>query len=106
MYMLRIDGTLKAGKKDEFLKAWSSQVLPILKKQSGFVDEILLFENGTNTGTGLSFWRSQKEAERYHREVFNQTSSPIKHFLEGPPTVRSFDVASSETFHINVQKAA
>jgi quinol monooxygenase YgiN len=106
MYMLRIDGTLKPGKKDEFLKAWSSQVLPLLKQQSGFIDEILLFEHGTNAGAGLSFWKSQKEAERYHREVFHQASTHVQPFLQGEPTIHSYDVAASEIFHISVHKAA
>src|ERR1700694_2507641 len=106
MYILHINGTLKPGKKDEFLKAWSNQVLPLLKKQSGFVDEILLLENGTNHGCGLSFWKSQKDADRYQREVFHQASRHVEPFLEGPPTIRNFDVAASETFHISPPKAA
>jgi heme-degrading monooxygenase HmoA len=104
--MLFIDGTLKPGKKDDFLKAWSSQVLPLLKKQSGFIDEILLFENGTDHSSGLSFWKSQKDAERYHREVFHQAASHVEPFLEGFPTIRNFDIAASETFHITAHKAA
>jgi quinol monooxygenase YgiN len=106
MYMLRIEATLKPGKKDEFLKAWSSQVLPLLKQQSGFIDEILLFESGTNDGCGLSIWKSQKEAERYRREVFNQASTHVQHCLEGAPAIRSYDMAASETFHISAHKAA
>jgi quinol monooxygenase YgiN len=106
MYMLRIDGTLKPGKKEEFLKAWSSQVLPLLKQQSGFVDEVLLFESGTNAGAGLSFWKSQKDAERYHREVFHQATAHVQPFLQGEPTIHSYDVAASETFHVNAHKAA
>lgn len=104
MYMLRIDGTLKPGKKDEFLKAWSSQILPLLKKQSGFIDEILLFESNTNEGCGLSLWKSQKDAERYHREVFNQGLAHVGPFLQGAPTIRNFEVAASETFHITAPK--
>ncbi len=106
MYMLYIDGTLKPGKKDEFLNAWSNQVLPLLKKQSGFIDEILLFENGTDHGCGLSFWKSQNDAERYQREVFHQASRHVEPFLEGAPTVRNFNVAASETFHISATQAA
>jgi hypothetical protein len=57
MYMVFIDGDLKPGKKNEFLKAWSSQILPLLKKQDGFVDEILLREDGSEKPCGLSFWK-------------------------------------------------
>ena len=54
MYMLLIEGELKPGKKDEFLKAWSSQILPLLKKQDGFIDEFLAFEESTQKGCGLA----------------------------------------------------
>ena len=106
MYMLRIDGTLKPDKKDEFLKAWESKVLPLLKKQSGFIDEMMLFENGTNIGCGLSIWKSQKEAERYQREVFHLGLGHLEQFLEAFPTVRGFNIAASETFHISAHRAA
>lgn len=36
MYMMFIEGELKPGKKDEFVKAWNNQIMPLLKKQDGF----------------------------------------------------------------------
>ena len=107
MYMLLIDGVIKQGKQDEFLKTWSNQILPLLKKQNGFVDEILLLERGTNkAATGLSFWKTQQDAERYQRDVFPQASSNVEPLLNSSPTVRSFEVAASETFHIVAGRAA
>jgi heme-degrading monooxygenase HmoA len=107
MYMLLIDGVIKQGKQDEFLKTWSNQILPLLKKQNGFVDEILLLERGTNNAaTGLSFWKTQQDAERYQRDVFPQAASNVEPLLDGFPTVRSFEVAASETFRIVAGKAA
>ncbi len=43
MHTLIIEGTFKPGKKTEFVIAWNNEILPTLKKQQGFVDEILLF---------------------------------------------------------------
>jgi hypothetical protein len=77
-----------------------------LKKQNGFVDEILLLERGANNATGLSFWKSQQDAERYQRDVFPQAKSNVEPLLNSSPTVRSFEVAASETFHIVAGKAA
>jgi hypothetical protein len=106
MYMLLIDGTLK-GKNNEFLDVWSKQILPLLKKQDGFVDEILLFEQGTQSGcVGLSLWNTQEQCERYYREVFSQAKNFVQHLLVGEPTVRRFEVQSSETFKIAARKAA
>ena len=107
MYTLIIEGTLKAGKKEEFKTAWGNEILPTLKKQAGFVDEMLLFETkNPNRGVGLSFWKRQEDAERYHREVFPQLINSLQHLIETAPTVRSFTLEAAETFRVSVGKAA
>jgi heme-degrading monooxygenase HmoA len=106
MFLLHIDATLKPGRKEDFLKVFNSLVLPLLKKQDGFVDEILLFEDGTNRGMGLSFWETREEAEQYQNNVFGKAKSNVEHLLEGKVTVRSFEVAASEIFQIKARKAA
>jgi hypothetical protein len=107
MHTLIIEGTFKPGKKTEFVTAWKKEILPTLKKQPGFVDEILLFGTAEpDSGVGLSFWKSSGEAERYHRDVFSKLTGSIKHLMNGSPTVRSFNVEAAETFHIAAGKAA
>jgi len=107
MYMMFIDGELKPGKKDEFVKAWSTQILPLLKKQDGFVDEILLWEGGSHNGCcGLCVWKTKDQAERYRRDVFPQAKNFVEHLLHGTPTVRGFEVEAAETFNIAARKAA
>ena len=107
MYTLIIEGMLKTGKKDEFKTAWGNEILPTLKKQPGFVDEMLLFETtNPNRGVGLSFWKRQEDAERYHREVFPQLVNSLRHLVESGPTVRFFNLEAAETFRISASKAA
>lgn len=107
MYMLLIDGEIKQGKKNDFVKAWNSQILPLLKKQNGFVDEILLFENRTPQGcVGLSFWNTREEGERYQRDAFPRAKGFVEQLITGNPAVRGFDVEASETFRIVAGKAA
>jgi heme-degrading monooxygenase HmoA len=107
MHTLVIEGHIKPGKKNEFLTAWKKDVLPALKKQQGFVDEILLFgTTEADSGIGLSFWKTREEAERYHRSTFPKVSSALQHLMNGSPNVRSFNVEASETFHIATEKAA
>ena len=107
MHTLIIEGTFKPGKKPEFITAWNKEILPTLKKQQGFVDEILLF--GTekpNLGVGLSFWKTKEDAERYHREVFSKVAGSVEHLLNRAPTVRSFNVEAAETVRISAGKAS
>lgn len=107
MYTLMIQGRLSAGKKNEFLTVWNNTILPTLKKQTGFVEEILLSDNlDSSVCVGLSFWKSQKEAERYQQEVFPRLSGSVEHLLEDKPTVRTFNVEASQAFGIAAGKAA
>src|SRR5438093_13418855 len=101
MHTLIIEGTFKPGKKEEFTKAWKNEILPTLKKQNGFVDEMLLFGTGDpNLGVGLSFWKTKEDAERYHREEFPKLAGSVQHLMNAEPTVRSFNVEAAETFRI------
>ena len=107
MYTLIIEGTLHPGKKSEFVNYWNKEILPTLKKQQGFVDEVLLFgSQDQDLGVGLSFWKTREEAERYHREVFPKLAGSVQHLMKGTPTVRSFNVEAAETFQIRAGKAA
>jgi heme-degrading monooxygenase HmoA len=107
MHTLLIEGHIKPGKKNEFLTAWKKDVLTALKKQQGFVDEILLLgTTEADSGVGVSIWKTREEAERYHRGTFPKVASSLQHLMNGAPTVRSFNMESSETFHISAEKAA
>jgi heme-degrading monooxygenase HmoA len=107
MHTLIIEGTLKPDKREDFLKTWRNEILPTLKKQNGFVEETLLFEtDNPNRGVGLSFWKTREDAEKYHRDVFPRLVSSVQNAMQAAPTVRKFDVESSETFRIAAGKAA
>jgi len=107
MHTLIIEGTFKPGKKTEFVTAWKKEILPTLKKQPGFVDEILLFGTAEpDSGVGLSFWKSSGEAEIWKVSAASTLTGSVKHLMNGSPTVRSFNVEAAETFHIAAGKAA
>ncbi len=108
MYTLLIEGTLKPNSKDEFLTYFTQSILPTLKKNSGFVDEILLFSDShPDQATGISLWKTKEDAERYLRTDFPTITSKIEHLISGGrPTVRTFNVEVSGTFRIAHGKAA
>lgn len=106
MFMMFIEGGLKPGKREEFVKVWNSQILPLLKKQDGFVDEMLLMEEGSQAPCGLSFWKSREQCEHYEREGFPQAKNFVQHLLQGTPNIRKFEVESAETFKVTGRKAA
>jgi len=107
MHTLLIEGRVKPGKKSEFITTWNREILPTLKKQPGFVDEILLFSTTEpEAGAGISLFKTREDAERYHREVFGRMAGTVQHLMTGPPTVRQFNVEASETSRIAAKAAA
>jgi hypothetical protein len=93
MYTLLIEGHVKPGKKSEFISTWNREILPTLRKQTGFVDEILLFGTAEpEAGVGISPFKTPEDAERYHREVFPRMANTVQHLMTGSPTVRQFNV--------------
>jgi len=107
MYTRIVEITSKSGKAGELCATIEDKVVPILKKQTGFVDEaVLVSDVEPERVVGLSFWNSKEDAERYHREQFPKIQEMLKQVTETEPNVRTFDVHTSTTHRITARKAA
>jgi len=83
------------------------KIVPILKKQPGFVDEIVLVSDAdSNRVLALSFWKTSEDAERYQREQYNSVRATLQSLLEAEPVVRTFEVHTSTGHKITAGKAA
>jgi heme-degrading monooxygenase HmoA len=83
------------------------KVLPILKKQRGFVDEAVLVSDTDSTRIlALSFWNSKEDAERYRQEQYPKIQDTLEPLLETEPAIRTFEVHTSTTHRIAAGKAA
>ena len=107
MYTRVVEITSKSGKARELCNMIEEKIVPVLKKQAGFVDETVLVSDAEpNRVVGLSFWNRKEDADRYHREQYPQIHEMLKHLLETDPNIRTFDVESSTTHRIAARKAA
>jgi heme-degrading monooxygenase HmoA len=107
MFTRVVELTSKSGKAKELSNTLNEKVLPILKRQTGFVDETVLVSDTESTRIlGLSFWNSKEDAERYHREQYPKIQEMLRSLVETEPVVRTFDVHTSTTHRISAGKAA
>ena len=107
MYTRIVEITSKSGKSRELCSTIEDKVVPILKKQIGFVDEtVLVSDTESNQILGLSFWNSKEDAERYHEEQYPKIHEMLAHLIETEPAIRTFDVQASTTHQITARKAA
>ena len=107
MFTRVVELTSESGKAKELANTINEKVVPILKKQRGFVDETVLISDTEPTRIlGLSFWNNKEDAERYHQEQYPKIHEMMKHLLETEPNIRTFDVHTSTTHRIVAGKAA
>src|SRR5260370_25780646 len=72
----------KVEKKEELIKVVRNEVLPILKKQPGFL-EILPFlpESTTEKAITVTLWAEKRDPERYEREMYPRVAEIVKPYL-------------------------
>src|SRR5437899_13102683 len=96
MFTRTVEVTPKSGKARELPSTINDKVLPILKKQAGFVDETLLVsDTEPNQLSALSFWNTKEDGERYQLEQYAAVHEIVRKLTESAPVVRTFDVAGS-----------
>jgi heme-degrading monooxygenase HmoA len=107
MFTRIVEFTAKHGKTKEVAELIQNKILPILKKQAGFVDEIVLVSTAeTNRILGMSFWKTPEDAELYRREQYPKVEELLRPVLETTPKVQTFDVDTFTTHKIALGKAA
>jgi heme-degrading monooxygenase HmoA len=96
---------LKVNSATEFSRTLENDVIPMLRKQKGFKDEITLVAPERNDVVAISFWDRKEDAEAYNRDKYPEVLKTLSKLIEGTPKVESFEVANS-TSHKIAAKAA
>jgi heme-degrading monooxygenase HmoA len=96
---------LKAHSAKEFTQTLENDVIPMLRKQKGFKDEITLLAAERNEAVAISFWDKKEDAEVYNREKYPEILKTLSKVVEGTPKVESFEVANSTSHHIAAKAA-
>lgn len=90
----------KMEKKEEFVRILKNEVVPILKKQTGFLEILPFFpETKMDKMINISLWTERKQAERYEREVFPKVEAMLKPYLNTPITVRLYTLETTLCEH-------
>src|SRR5436309_13845371 len=97
---------LKASGLSEFTRLFDTEVLPMLRKQPGFRDEITFSTAPTGVDVNaISLWDTREQAEAYNATGYPEILKRLNKVLDGAPRVRVSNVISS-TLHKTVAIAA
>jgi heme-degrading monooxygenase HmoA len=98
MFARSVSFHLKPGRSAEFTQLLDKNIIPTLRKQKGFQDEIALVAPGGADAVGISLWDTKEDAETYARGAYPGVVKALEQVVEGTPQVKTYEVANS-TFH-------
>jgi heme-degrading monooxygenase HmoA len=102
MYSRIVSLTLKPNAGPEFTRMLERTVLPVLRAQPGFRDELLLVVPGGPEVLAISIWDSKEDAERYSRSAFPDVLTAVGQFIEGAPRVGSYLLTFSTAHRVEL----
>ena len=106
MFARTVSTHLNANSAAEFTKTVENQILPLLRKQKGFQDEITLLVPGGKQVMAISFWDTKESADAYERTTYPQVLSALAKVVEGTPKVETYEVSNSTAHKIAARIAA
>ena len=101
MFARILEFEVKMEKKEEFVKTVKNEILPILKKQIGFLEVLPLFPDKIREEKvlNISLWATRPDAERYEREVYPKVQEILRPYLITPVTVKPYTVETTLCEH-------
>jgi len=91
-------------KPDQFQAAtrmFQDDLIPMLKSQKGFRDEISFYNEDFNEGYAISFWDNKEFADKYEQDLFPKIVEKLGTTLTDKPSVKGFEVANSTWYGIH-----
>ena len=98
MFSRHVSIHLKSNMLSDYTRTFEKEVLPLLRKQNGFKDEITFAGPGGVDVTAISLWNNKADADAYNNNTYPQVLKTMARFIEGTPKVQTSDVVNS-TFH-------
>lgn len=98
MFARNVTLKLKANTAPEFTRTLETDVLPLMRKQPGFKDEITFLAPNGAEAVAISLWERRENAEAYGRDTYPAVLQTLAKVVDGTPAVDSYEVSNS-TFH-------
>jgi heme-degrading monooxygenase HmoA len=98
MFIRNVTMKLKANTAPELNRVIENEILPLLRKQPGFRDEITFVAPERSEVVAISFWETKEHCETYNRTGYPEVLKIVSKLVEGTPKVETFELLTS-TLH-------
>jgi hypothetical protein len=98
MFARKVSVRLKADAAGPFIQKMEDEIIPLLRRQKGFLDELTLISQSGKEIYAYSFWESSDDAEVYDHTAFREVTNLLTGMIDGAVRIHTYMVANS-TFH-------
>jgi hypothetical protein len=105
MFAQHVSVVLKPDSVAEFARTMKNQIIPLLRKQKGFKDEITFVVSDGTEALGITLWDQKENAAAYYRTTYPQVQELLAGVVETTPEVKTYEVTNS-TYHKIAARAA
>src|ERR1700686_3734138 len=98
MFARSVSMNLKPNSKAEFAQQLQKEIIPLLRKQKAFQDEITFVVPYGKEAFGISLGDNKHNAEAYNRGAYLEVAKLLSKVVEGTPRVETYEVSNS-TYH-------
>jgi hypothetical protein len=105
MFAQHVSVVLKPDSVAEFARTMKNQIIPLLRKQKGFRDEITFVVSDGTEALGITLWDQKENAAAYYRTTYPQVQELLAGVVDSSPEVKTYEVINS-TYHKIAARAA
>ena len=102
MFARNISIHLKSNMLADYTRSLENDILPLLRKQKGFKDEITLSNPGSPDVVAISLWENKANAEAYNTNTYPEVLKTFARMIDGTPNVQTFESVTSTFHHVTV----
>jgi heme-degrading monooxygenase HmoA len=94
MFARNVSIHLKSNMLSDYTRTFENEILPLLRKQKGFQEEITLTNPNSPDVIAISLWDSKANAEAYNTSTYPQVLKTCARMIDGTPKVQTFEAAT------------
>ncbi|HET9531253.1 MAG TPA: antibiotic biosynthesis monooxygenase [Blastocatellia bacterium] len=107
MFARHVSIRLRADSIPRFIRVITSEVVPLLREQKGFLDQIIFLSPDRPEALVITFWDDRESEEAFDRTLNPEVTRSLSEVIEGSPKVERFEVINlSSTVMPPSQEAA
>jgi quinol monooxygenase YgiN len=98
MFARNVTFHLKSNTQSDYTRTLENEILPLLRKQKGFKEEITLLNSGSHEAVAISLWDNKASADAYNTNHYPEVLRAFAKMIDGTPKVQTFETVTS-TLH-------